>query len=75
MPSIAQLRRVSGTVAIRVAQTASAEGLSELRLSDPVQQVYDAMWQPRYPTIILPPGKWEDVDDVPAVAADGDAHG
>ncbi|WP_219107217.1 NAD-dependent malic enzyme [Austwickia sp. TVS 96-490-7B] len=54
LPSIAQLRRVSGTVAMRVAQTAYAEGLSEVELTDPVQQVYEAMWRPEYPEIVLP---------------------
>ena len=61
LPSISQLRRVSGTVAIRVAQTAFDEGLSQVRLEDPVQQVYEAMWQPVYPEIVLPPGDWKDM--------------
>ncbi len=61
LPSISQLRHVSGVVAIRVAQTAFEEGLSSVQLTDPVQQVYEAMWQPRYPDIILPPGDWKDM--------------
>ena len=61
LPSISQLRRVSGTVAIKVAQTAYEEGLSQVRLEDPVQQIYEAMWQPVYPEIILPPGDWKDM--------------
>ncbi|GAB78075.1 malate dehydrogenase (oxaloacetate-decarboxylating) [Austwickia chelonae] len=54
LPSISHLRRVSGTVAIRVAQTAHAEGLSKIEMKDPVQQVYESMWQPVYPKIVLP---------------------
>ncbi|QQR99903.1 MAG: NAD-dependent malic enzyme [Austwickia sp.] len=61
LPSISQLRRVSGTVAIRVAETAYEEGLSQVKLDDPVQRVYEAMWQPVYPEIILPPGDWKDM--------------
>ena len=61
LPSIAHLRRVSGTVAIRVAETAFTEGLSQVRLDDPVQRVYEAMWQPVYPEIMLPPGDWKDM--------------
>ncbi len=60
LPSMSQLRRVSGTVAIRVAEAARREGLSEVDLTDPVQEVYEAMWQPVYPEILLPEGDWKD---------------
>lgn len=60
LPTMSQLRQVSGTVAIRVAETALKEGLSDVRLTDPVQEIYDAMWQPVYPELILPGGDWKD---------------
>ncbi len=63
LPTMAQLRQVSGTVAIRVAETAHREGLSDIVLQDPVQDVYDAMWQPVYPEIILPEGDWKDYNE------------
>jgi len=63
LPSVNHLRRVSGTVAVKVAQTAYAEGLSTIKLKNPVQDVYEAMWQPNYPTILLPEGDWRDYDE------------
>jgi malate dehydrogenase (oxaloacetate-decarboxylating) len=39
---------VSATVAVAVAKQAAAEGLARVQLTDPVQQVRDAMWQPEY---------------------------
>jgi malate dehydrogenase (oxaloacetate-decarboxylating) len=48
LPHIDDLRSVSLTVAVAVAETAEAEGLSRVRFHDIVQQVQDAMWHPEY---------------------------
>ncbi len=48
LPHIDDLRRVSLTVAIAVAEAADVEGLAGTRMDDIVQQVQDAMWQPEY---------------------------
>jgi malate dehydrogenase (oxaloacetate-decarboxylating) len=48
LPHIDDLRSVAGTVAVAVAEAAEAEGLAGVTLSDMVQQVQDAMWQPEY---------------------------
>lgn len=51
LPGVGELRLVSATVAIAVAQQAAREGVAEKSLGDPIQQVYGRMWQPRYPDI------------------------
>jgi malate dehydrogenase (oxaloacetate-decarboxylating) len=48
LPHVDDLRSVSVTVAVAVAETADAEGLARVKLGDIVQQVQDAMWQPEY---------------------------
>jgi malate dehydrogenase (oxaloacetate-decarboxylating) len=48
---VENLRAVSASVAVAVANTAAAEGLARAQLTDVVQQVQDAMWQPVYPHI------------------------
>jgi malate dehydrogenase (oxaloacetate-decarboxylating) len=48
LPQIDDLRSVSMTVAVAVAEAALAEGLARTRFVDIVQQVHDAMWQPEY---------------------------
>jgi malate dehydrogenase (oxaloacetate-decarboxylating) len=48
LPHIDDLRSVSLTVAVAVAETAEGEGLARVKLGDVVQQVQDAMWQPEY---------------------------
>ncbi len=53
LPALNDLRRVSATVAIAVARAAEAEGVAEMPLTDPVQQVFDAMWQPVYPELVI----------------------
>lgn len=53
LPALNDLRRVSATVAIAVAKAAEAEGVAEAPLTDPVQQVFDAMWQPVYPELVI----------------------
>jgi len=51
LPQIDDLRDVSATVAVAVAEAAVAEGLARIKLADIVQQVQDAMWQPEYSRI------------------------
>jgi malate dehydrogenase (oxaloacetate-decarboxylating) len=48
LPHIDDLRSVSATVAVAVAEAAVQEGLAGVQLADIVQQVQDAMWQPQY---------------------------
>ncbi len=48
LPHVDDLRSVSATVAIAVAEAAVAEGLARIEFVDIVQQVQDAMWQPEY---------------------------
>jgi len=48
LPHVDDLRSVSATVAVAVAEAAVAEGLAGVRLVDIVQQVQNAMWQPEY---------------------------
>jgi malate dehydrogenase (oxaloacetate-decarboxylating) len=48
LPHVDDLRSVSMTVAVAVAEAAEAEGLSRAKLYDIVSQVQDAMWQPKY---------------------------
>lgn len=44
---------MSAVVAIAVAQAASEEGVAEIELDNPVQQVFEAMWQPAYPELVI----------------------
>ena len=48
LPLVDNLRSVSMTVALAVAETAMEEGLAGVDLDDIVRQVQDAMWQPEY---------------------------
>ncbi len=48
LPHVEDLRSVSATVAVAVAEAAIAEGLAGVELADIVQDVQDAMWQPEY---------------------------
>jgi malate dehydrogenase (oxaloacetate-decarboxylating) len=50
LPSVTDLRRVSAAVAIAVAAAAEKEGLAQVPLDDPIQQVHEAMWRPQYPS-------------------------
>lgn len=52
LPHIDDLRAVSLTVAVAVAEAAEAEGLARVRFDDIVQQVRDAMWEPEYLRIL-----------------------
>ena len=52
LPHIDDLRSVTVTVAVAVAEAALVEGLASVDLPDIVQQVEDAMWQPQYLRIL-----------------------
>jgi malate dehydrogenase (oxaloacetate-decarboxylating) len=51
LPPVDNLREVSATVAVAVAEAAVADDLAEVALDDPIQQVHQAMWQPEYPRV------------------------
>jgi malate dehydrogenase (oxaloacetate-decarboxylating) len=51
LPHVDNLRSVSATVAVAVAETAAKEGLARAKLTNVIQQVQDAMWQPVYQPI------------------------
>lgn len=53
LPSINQLRTVSAAVALAVCKAAADEGLAQVELSDPVQQVFAHMWRPNYAEVVL----------------------
>jgi malate dehydrogenase (oxaloacetate-decarboxylating) len=53
LPHVENLRAVSATVAVAVARAAAADGLARVQLTDVVQQVQDAMWQPGYPQLLI----------------------
>jgi malate dehydrogenase (oxaloacetate-decarboxylating) len=48
LPHVDDLRSVTMTVAVAVAEAAVAEELAGVKLEDVVQRVEDAMWQPEY---------------------------
>ncbi|MFC7587762.1 NAD-dependent malic enzyme [Nonomuraea antimicrobica] len=48
LPQVDNLREVSATVAVAVADRAAEEHLARVDLRDTVQQVQDTMWQPVY---------------------------
>jgi malate dehydrogenase (oxaloacetate-decarboxylating) len=48
LPHIDDLRSVSATVGVAVAEAADAEGLAGVKFHDIVKQVQAAMWQPEY---------------------------
>jgi malate dehydrogenase (oxaloacetate-decarboxylating) len=52
LPPVQSLRMVSASVAVGVAQAAEREGLAQVELHDPIQQVYEAMWRPVYPQVV-----------------------
>ena len=51
LPPVDNLREVSATVAVAVAAAAVADGLADVALDDPIQQIHQAMWQPQYPRV------------------------
>jgi malate dehydrogenase (oxaloacetate-decarboxylating) len=52
LPHIDDLRSVSVTVAVAVAEAAQTEGLAKRKLGDIIEQVQGAMWQPEYLPIL-----------------------
>lgn len=51
LPAMSQLRAISARVAVAVVAAAEREGIATRHLSNPIQEVYDAMWRPEYPEI------------------------
>ncbi|MEZ5089616.1 MAG: malic enzyme-like NAD(P)-binding protein [Micropruina sp.] len=51
LPSMSNLRLVSSTVAIAVAQTAEQQGLARTPMTDPINDIYQRMWKPEYPRL------------------------
>ncbi len=51
LPDVEQLREVSATVAVAVANAAIEAGLNRLEVDDPVEAVQQAMWNPEYPPV------------------------
>ncbi|MGK5683831.1 NAD-dependent malic enzyme [Actinoplanes sp. URMC 104] len=49
LPSVRSLRATSAAVAVAVARAAADEGLAEVDLVNPIDQVQRAMWRPVYP--------------------------
>jgi malate dehydrogenase (oxaloacetate-decarboxylating) len=49
LPPVSQLRVVSAAVAIAVMRAAAEEGLAQNEITNPIQQVQQAMWRPQYP--------------------------
>jgi len=52
LPHVDNLRAVSAMVAVAVARTAASEKLARVELTNVIQQVQDAMWQPEYPELL-----------------------
>ncbi|MEU8271117.1 NAD-dependent malic enzyme [Sphaerisporangium sp. NPDC049002] len=52
LPQVDDLREVSATVAVAVAERAAKEGLARAESRDPARQVRDAMWQPVYRPVL-----------------------
>lgn len=58
LPSMSDLRLVSATVAMAVAECAVGQGHARRPLTDPVNDIYQRMWKPEYPRLeILPPAE------------------
>lgn len=51
LPPMTALRTASAAVAVAVATVAAEQGLARVELTNPIQQVHEAMWQPEYPRI------------------------
>ena len=51
LPGLSQLRAVSAAVALKVAEAAMADGVARVMLTNPIQQIHELMWQPRYPRV------------------------
>jgi malate dehydrogenase (oxaloacetate-decarboxylating) len=55
LPPVRDLRPVSAALAIAVVRAAVAEGLAQAEVTNPIQQVHDAMWRPEYPKLETKP--------------------
>ena len=55
LPPMTDLRTVSAAVAVAVVIAAAEEGLARVRLTNPIEQVHQAMWRPEYPQIANSP--------------------
>ena len=55
LPPVRDLRPVSAAVAIAVARAADAEGVARAPLTNPIEQVHQAMWRPEYPRVEVKP--------------------
>ena len=51
LPPVRDLRPVSAAVAIEVVRVATAQGLAQVPIDNPIQQVHDTMWRYEYPRI------------------------
>jgi malate dehydrogenase (oxaloacetate-decarboxylating) len=51
LPDVDNLRAVSATAAVAVAEQAVKDGVAQVDLPDPVQAVQNAIWQAAYPTL------------------------
>jgi malate dehydrogenase (oxaloacetate-decarboxylating) len=51
LPPVDDLRQVSAAVGVAVAVAATEEGVAQKPVTDPIQQVHEAMWRPEYPRI------------------------
>lgn len=51
LPGLSQLRAVSAAVALKVAEAAVEDGVARTSLSNPIQEIHELMWQPRYPKV------------------------
>lgn len=51
LPPVHDLRAVSAAVGVAVAVAATAEGLAQNPVDDPIRQVHEAMWRPEYPRL------------------------
>lgn len=51
LPGLAQLRAVSAAVALKVAEAAEEDGVARAQLHNPIQEIHELMWQPRYPKV------------------------
>ena len=55
LPSMSDLRLVAAAVAMAVARTAEEQGLARTPMTDPINDIYQRMWQPEYPRLeVLP---------------------
>ena len=55
LPSMSDLRLVSATVAMAVAECAVKQGYARRPFTDPVNDIYQRMWKPEYPRLeVLP---------------------